>query len=280
MTHETGPHHLQPAHDAPMNTIEGFEPWLRANGCGDSTVHDRIKHVNDFGRCHKSFPASTTAEVTGWLGRPDYAQWSRSTYYGHLRSFYKFAAASGLVETDPMVLMRRPKPGMCVPRPLTGGQVAAVMLAATPQTRAWLTLGLYAGLRAFEVAKIRGQDVTQDSIFVVGKGGREDSVPTHPLIWELAQTMPSTWWFPSAGSVTGHVGSVWVTTGTTRLFKGCGVEGSIHRTRHTFATRLLRSGVNVRVLQSLMRHAALSSTMIYCLVEEDERRVAIGLLAA
>jgi site-specific recombinase XerD len=29
--------------------------------------------------------------------------------------------------------------------------------------------------------------------------------------------------------------------------------------------------VNVRVVQTLMRHESLSSTMIYCAVDEDER---------
>jgi integrase/recombinase XerD len=44
--------------------------------------------------------------------------------------------------------------------------------------------------------------------------------------------------------------------------------------------RSLRSGANVRTVQTLMRHASLSSTMIYCAVDESERRDAIRRLAA
>lgn len=283
MGHVSAARHLWVVDDVPMSDLmTGFESYLRANNCGDSTVHDRLKHVADFQRCHPAHPNVGAADIITWLGRPGYAQWSRATYFGHLRSYFHYAKVTGLLERDPMAGMTRPRPGNCVPRPLTSAQVAVVMAAANPTVHAWLTLGLYAGLRAFEIAKIRAEDVSQDSIYVLGKGGRAAYVPTHPLVWELAQSRPSTgFWFPSSrASLGGHVGSVWVTTATTRVFAAQGVEGSIHRMRHTFATRLLRSGVNVRVLQSLMRHASLNSTMIYCLVDEDERRDAIALLMA
>jgi integrase/recombinase XerD len=263
-----------------MDNFAGYESWLRANNCGDNTVEDRFAHLADFARCHPDFPAVTRDQVTAWVGRPGYAQWSRATYYGHLRSYFRFAAQAGIVEADPMATLRRPRPGKSVPRPLTFAQVATVLAGANPSTHAWLTLGLYAGLRAHEIAKIRGEDVEQDQLFVRGKGGKEAYVPTHPLIWELAATRPPTgWWFPSPTPI-GHVRSVWVTTGTTKLFAANGITGSIHRCRHTFATQLLRAGVNIRVVQTLMRHECLSSTQIYLAVDEVERRDAINLLLA
>jgi len=67
---------------------------------------------------------------------------------------------------------------------------------------------------------------------------------------------------------------------TSRLFAANGIEGSIHRCRHTYATQLLRAGVNIRVVQELMRHASLTPTQIYTAVDEDERRDAITRLAA
>ena len=55
-----------------------------------------------------------------------------------------------------------------------------------------------------------------------------------------------------------------------------GLSGSLHRCRHTYATTLLRSGVNIRVVQSLMRHESLSSTQAYTAVEDDERTAAVS----
>ena len=212
---------------------------------------------------------------------PGYAQWSRATYYGHLHSYFTFAADVGFVQVDPMARIRHPKAGKSVPRPLTPAQVAVVMAAATnTNLHAWLTLALYAGLRAHEIAKIRGEDVDEDQLYVFGKGGQGAFVPTHPLVGALAQSRPRAgWWFPTRSS-TGHVRSTGVSTMTSRLFAANGIEGSIHRCRHTYATQLLRAGVNIRVVQTLMRHQSLTSTQIYTAVDEDERRDAINRLVA
>ena len=65
----------------------------------------------------------------------------------------------------------------------------------------------------------------------------------------------------------------------TEHFRDHGVtEGSFHRCRHTFATRLLQAGVNLRVVQTLMRHDSLSTTAAYLGVLEDERSAAVQLL--
>ena len=59
-----------------------------------------------------------------------------------------------------------------------------------------------------------------------------------------------------------------------------GLPGSIHRFRATYGTNLLRNGENLRVVQELMRHASLATTQHYLGVSEDEKRDAIGRLAA
>jgi len=64
------------------------------------------------------------------------------------------------------------------------------------------------------------------------------------------------------------------------LFHDLDIAGSIHRCRHTYATRLLRAGTNIRIVQKLMRHSSLASTQVYTDVSEDEQRNAIGLLSA
>ena len=55
-----------------------------------------------------------------------------------------------------------------------------------------------------------------------------------------------------------------------------GISGSIHRARHAYGTMLLRSGVNIRVVQTLMRHESITSTQAYTAVDEHERASAIA----
>jgi site-specific recombinase XerD len=259
--------------------LSDYVLWQRANGCSENTIESRLNHLAEFARSHPSFPAVSPMHITAWLGRPGYAPASRATFFGHLRSYFTYAMENDLLAVDPMGRMRRPRVPKGKPRPLTAEQVHTVLTEAkNANMHAWLMLGLYAGLRAHEIAKIKAEDVDEVSILVVGKGGRTDQVPTHPLVWALAATMPSAgWWFPSRVEG-GHVSSMTVSTLTTRLFKTNGIEGSIHRTRHTYATELLRAGSNVRVVQELLRHRSLDSTMIYTAVSEDEQADGIGRL--
>lgn len=71
-----------------------------------------------------------------------------------------------------------------------------------------------------------------------------------------------------------------MTNRITRHFKAHGVEGSSHRNRHMYGTELLRTGANIRVVQELMRHASLETTVRYLGVNEDEKRAAIRRLIA
>ena len=65
-----------------------------------------------------------------------------------------------------------------------------------------------------------------------------------------------------------------------KLFTALGISGSIHRVRHVYGTRLLRAGVNIRVVQKLMRHSSLATTATYTAVDESEMRSAIETLRA
>ena len=46
-----------------------------------------------------------------------------------------------------------------------------------------------------------------------------------------------------------------------------GINGSGHRLRHSFASELLRIGVNFSTLQELLGHSHISSTQIYTKID-------------
>jgi integrase/recombinase XerD len=63
------------------------------------------------------------------------------------------------------------------------------------------------------------------------------------------------------------------------LFKSVGIEGaSSHSPRRTGITNLADKGVSVRVLQSIARHANLSTTQCYIDVNDAMKRKAIELV--
>ena len=63
------------------------------------------------------------------------------------------------------------------------------------------------------------------------------------------------------------------------LFKSVGIEGaSSHSPRRTLITNLADKGVSVRVLQSIARHANISTTQAYIDVNDAMKRKAIELI--
>lgn len=53
---------------------------------------------------------------------------------------------------------------------------------------------------------------------------------------------------------------------------------SCHKLRHTFATMLLRNGVDIRVVKELMGHASIETTMIYTHVNDHQKKQAMSTI--
>jgi len=261
--------------------LEGFEEWMRSWSAADRTISERLVAVRA-GLREWGDPRSTTPDtLTGWLANPALSPWTRVTYYYHVRSYFGWLHQTAQIESNPATELRVPKTPKDRPRPLTATEATRVLGAASGNLRAYLLLGMLAGMRVHEIAKMRGEDINERTIFVLGKGQQQAFVPTHPALWDLAQSYPTRgWWFPSARSATGHVLGQSISTMMTRHFAALGVDGSIHRCRHSYATNLLRNGANIRVVQTLMRHESLATTAKYTAVDEDERIRAIAGLSA
>lgn len=266
-----------------------YARWMRSAHYSERTVGKRIRMAE---RLLDEWPdpaRPSAADLAEWLGESaEQAQercgrpWSSATaasYYSDVRAFFTWLHESNQIPENPTdsKLFKRPRAGQSLPKPLAAAEVQRALDHARGNVYAWLILALGAGLRAHEIAKIRGEDVTEDFVYVRGKGGKEAFLPANPEIWELAQHYPRRgWWFPSPEH-DGHVSADSITIMVGRLFREVGIPtGSIHRCRHTYATRLLReSGLDLREVQKLMRHSSVATTALYTEVSEDRLRAAI-----
>lgn len=253
-----------------------YAEWMRSWSASERTVTARCTlakaRLLDWG-----LDGLTPEHIQTFLANPEFSRWTRATYHAHLKSFCEFLVAGRHLDLDPMNDVRKGKRPKSYPRPLSEEEVSRVLAAADGRTRDWIVLALASGLRAHEIAKIRGEDVTADGVYVKGKGEIEATLPCHPDIWAMSERYPRRgYWFPSPYG--GHIQSDTVSIGVGKLFDGLSIEGSVHRCRHVYGTRLLRAGVNIRRVQTLMRHATLETTALYTAVSEDELRDAINLL--
>lgn len=256
--------------------LDNYANSMRSWNASERTVDVRVHLAARAAQEWPDLAVVSSDDVAAFLASPAYSDWTRATYFSALRAMFRWLLETGQIDVDPTATMRRPAGGKSRPRPLTVAEARAAQLAADDDEGALLALGMLAGLRAHEAAKIHSRDVNEDTLFVRGKGGREDLLPTHPRLWEIAQQRRG-YWFP--GIAAEHVSSNMVSVRISRLFTSVGIAGSFHRCRHFYGTQLLRSGVNIRVVQVLMRHSSLATTAAYLGVDEDETRTAIAGLA-
>jgi integrase/recombinase XerD len=121
---------------------------------------------------------------------------------------------------------------------------------------------------------------------VKGKGGRERMVPLNAKAREAldlylqfmqpegGKSKASPWLFPSWGEG-GHLTRQKFARDLKALGESVGIDGdrlSPHVLRHAFASHLLDRGADLRVLQTLLGHADISTTQIYTHVLEERLR--------
>jgi site-specific recombinase XerD len=167
-----------------------------------------------------------------------------------------------------------PRVPRTVPEVLSGTEVEMLLEALGSVRYRTIALTAYgAGLRIDEVCHLRAEDIDSRRMLLHvrdGKGGKGRYVMLSARMltalrtyWEVARP-PRTALFP--GRLKGTtVSPTAVREALHRAAAVCklGKRVTPHVLRHSFATHLLELGTDIRVIQVLLGHARLSSTMIY-----------------
>ncbi len=230
-----------------------------------------------------------------------------------VRQLYRFLYAEGKRRDDPAAVLEGPKRGRTLPKVLTIAEVDKLLAQAranadntmqplAQRLRAARLLCLlevvYAtGLRVSELVTLPASAARRDQRMLVvrGKGGKERLVPLNKaakltmaeylsLRAEAAKegdkakkTVESKWLFPSFGEQ-GHLTRQHFARDLKALGGSCGIGGerlSPHVIRHAFASHLLHNGADLRVVQTLLGHADISTTQIYTHVLEGRLKTLV-----
>lgn len=205
-----------------------------------------------------------------------------------LRQFFGFAVDEGWRTDDPSGALPAPRARRPLPKVLGHDAVTALFAraeeeAATGDANAVRSLALIellygSGLRATELVGLPLSAVPRDAPFltVTGKGGVSRMVPVGGRALEALarwlalrpQVAGSRYLFPSAKGQ--HLSRVRLFQLIKALAGRAGLDPatiSPHVLRHAFATHLLEGGADLRVLQTLLGHADISTTQIYTHVD-------------
>jgi integrase/recombinase XerD len=204
-----------------------------------------------------------------------------------LRQFYGFLVDEGIRQDDPSPALPRPATRRPLPRLLSHEEVKTLFRRAEeeaagdrPEAVRMLTLLelLYgSGLRASELVALPLNAVPRDAPFltVTGKGGQQRMVPVSARAraalsrWLALRPAGGRQLFPSRAGQ-GHLTRVRLFQLLRELAARAGLDPekvSPHVLRHAFATHLLEGGADLRVLQTLLGHADISTTQIYTHVD-------------
>jgi integrase/recombinase XerD len=145
--------------------------------------------------------------------------------------------------------------------------------------RAFLMTVYGGGLRLGEACRLQPEhlDVARHQLRVVAGKGRKDryTLLSPPLVEELRaywrMCRPERWLFPSSRDPQRPMVDATAQHIFNAAVKRAGVprKGGIHSLRHSFATHLLEAGVEITVVQRLLGHAQLSTTMGYLHVRAE-----------
>lgn len=197
---------------------------------------------------------------------------SDSTHKMHVAAL-KFLYAVTLERPDVIAAIPWPKVRQKLPDILSGSETDSLLDAMESVMYRAIVMTAYAvGLRIAEVCKlpVAAIDSKRMVIRVVGKGGRERVVPLPSLVlltlrtyWREAKCSGALL-FPGqqAGSC---ISASAVRSNLKAATAKAGIKKRVtpHVLRHSFATHLLELGTDVRVIQMLLGHRSLRTTLRY-----------------
>jgi len=217
---------------------------------------------------------------------------SRARKTAVIRSYYKYLTLKSdkyRMSKNPVADLDAPKIRKTLPRYLSLDESTRLLDNVDGIFRerdfCILTLFLNCGLRISELANLNVVDIREDSIRVLGKGNKERIVflndacsaaindyliirKTVPLNRERALFLSSRRQRISTSTIHNLVKKHLLAAGLDST------KYSSHKLRHTAATLMLKSGVDVRTLQELLGHEHLNTTQIYTHIENNSLREA------
>lgn len=199
-----------------------------------------------------------------------------------VKTFFRWLAEREGFDPTTVLSTRAPRTQRPLPRPLSEDAAKAVIdTVGSLPSEGWIgardvaivTLLYGCGLRISEALGLTGADFPlPDALRIVGKGGKERVIPViAPARQAVAEYVRQCPYELSAndplfrGARGGGVNPRVISKAmeTTRMQLGLPSSATPHALRHSFATHLLNAGGDLRAIQELLGHAALSTTQVY-----------------
>ncbi len=215
---------------------------------------------------------------------------SRFRKLAAIKTFYKYLTVrTKQLEDNPVKDIEYPKLRQSLPRYLTLDETKQLLKSVDGPNKtrdfAILMLFLNCGIRRSELVGLNINDVYSDHIRVLGKGNKErivfigssckKAIDDYMIERNQIELSDNRALFGSRDHNRISVTAVHRLVKKHVLEAGLDPERfSAHKLRHTAATLMLQSGVDIRTVQEVLGHEHLNTTQIYTHIENSELRSA------
>ena len=216
----------------------------------------------------------------------NYSKTTTARKIASLRTFYRYLYRERVIETNPAVGVHSPKRGKTLPKFLTEPEIEQILnnikidTPAGYRNRAILELLYATGMRISELSNLNFENLNLDEneIKVFGKGSKERIVLVSDRAKKFLQTyIDKVRYLIFKSDAKSPDDPVFINKTGYRL-QTQSVRMAIndvvnkielpkhvtpHVFRHSFATKMLENGADLRVVQELLGHSSISNTQIY-----------------
>lgn len=258
--------------------LDQYATAQRAAGRSPGTIKLHRHYLTNLAKTVSLPWLATHLELLEYMGTPQWQPETRKSARAALRGFYRWGHGMGYVEDDPAIRLPSVHIPPPAPRPTPETLVQQLLDERCARLEFMARLGVLAGLRAAEIARVAGGDLDiADDLHVEGKGKKRRAIPVEDArLRSMLRAVPlGQWAFPSpaGGHLTpGHV--------TKLLSQALGPGWSGHTLRHRFATDLHEIGVDVLIASELLGHSRVETTQRYTKTSADRKRAAIRGLSS
>ena len=261
-----------------LKTVEDFLLYLKVEkNYSQNTINSYKTDVTQF---IEECDVSDFAEVTpskirfflGVLANKNISAKSRNRKLSAVRTFFDFLVIEGVAHHNPAQIIKRAKTGKRLPKAISVDEMANTIDSAENDRDLAVLEVLYAtGSRVSELASIKVSDVNFESntISLIGKGDRQRLVPLTNSATRAISNYISTRKIQSEYLFPNRQGNKMSRNAIYNIVKKYNTEISPHVFRHSYATHLNATGVDIRQLQALLGHSDISTTSIYTAVLDE-----------
>lgn len=262
--------------------LKHFFATKKMTGLSEKSLKTYFYHINKFlSNCQKNIQDITTNQIRRYLGQMGIS--NSNSYVDDARrilnSFFTFCENEEYIMKNPCKRIEKIKQRKQVKTAYSDTEVELLREACKTQREiALIDFLLSTGCRRDEIRQIKITDINfqERTVLIHGKGSKDRTVcysarcELHLKEYLRTRNCASEYLFCSEKKPFNQLTNAGLACIVKRIGARANVENvHLHRFRRTFATNLLKRGMPIEQVKTLLGHIKIETTLIYCNIEND-----------